>query len=129
MTYINRTLILPAPHASLARALAAHLAGPPGDGMWTTGLSPDGTGEPTHYVSSGPVGVEFGAMLTNADALWGAVQAASATGMEQPANAHAITYEDCVALVESAEVVDLDEERPFDTFWRLELELIQETEE
>ena len=121
--YVNRTLILPAAHAPLARALAAHLAGPPGDGMWVVGLSEDGSEPATHYVSSGPVGAEFDAMLTDADALWGAVQMSAESGLK---SVDAITRADCVALVESAEVVDLDDETVFDTLWRLELEIVTE---
>lgn len=129
MTYIYRTMILPAEHAPLARSLAAHLAGPPGDGMWVVGLSEDGTEPATHYVSSGPVGAEFGPLLTDSDALWGAVQAATAGGMESPMHnpvgaPREATMTDCEALVSAAEVVDLDEEGPFDTFARLGLVIV-----
>ena len=122
--YVNRTLILPAAHAPLARALAAHLAGPPGEGMWVVGLSATGEAPATHYVSSGPVGAEFDAMLTDADALWGAVQMATATGMAGPANGPAVTQADCESLVRDAEVVDLDAEPVFDTLARLGLQLV-----
>ena len=124
MPYIYRTLVLPAEHAPLARALAAHLAGPPGEGMWVVGLSVDGTEPATHYVSSGPVGAEFEPVLTDADALWGAVQGATAAGMASPANGPAVTQADCEALVRDAEVVDLDAEPVFDTFARLGLQLV-----
>ena len=124
--YVNFTMVLPVAHAPLARALAAHLAGPPGEGMWVTGLSPTGEAPATHYVSSGPVGAEFDAMLTDADALWGAVQMATATGMAGPANGPAVTQADCAALVESAEVVDLDDEPVFETFDRLGLNIVSE---
>lgn len=127
--YVNRTMILPAANAPLARALAAHLAGPPGEGMWVVGLSADGTEPATHYVSSGDVAEEFGPLLTDADALWGAVQAAMQTGMAQPANAPALTQATCEALVAAVEVVKLEDESPFDTFARLGLELVRETEE
>lgn len=134
MTYIHRTLIVPAEHAPLARSLAAYLAGPPGEGMWLTGLSPDGTEPATHYVSSGPVGTEFEPLLTDADALWGAVQAATAGGMESPMHSpvgapREATTADCEALVAAAEVVRLEDESPFDTFARLGLGLVQEPEE
>ena len=122
--YVNRTLILPAAHAPLARALAAHLAGPPGEGMWVVGLSATGEAPATHYVSSGPVGAEFDAMLTDADALWGAVQMAQQTGMAGPANGPAVTQADCESLVRDAEVVDLDAEPVFDTLARLGLQLV-----
>ncbi len=128
-SYIRRTMIVMAPHAPLARALAAHLAGPPGSGMWQAGLRPNGSaGDADRYVSSGPVATEFEPMLTDADALWGAAQAAQQSGMSMPANAPQLTREQCVALVESAVVVDLDEEAPFDTFARLELELVPAAE-
>lgn len=129
MSYIRRTLILPADLAPLARSLAAHLAGPPGDGMWLTGLSPDGTEPATHYVSSGPVGAEFEPLLTDADALWGAVQAATEGGMEAPMHnpvgaPREATQADCEALVAAAEVVRLEDEGPHDTFARLGLRLV-----
>lgn len=126
--YVHRTMILPAQHAPLARALAAFLAGPPGDGMWTTGLSADGTDPATHYVSSGPVAVEFEPVLTDAQAMYDAVQAATASGMESPMTNpdRATTLADCEALVAAAEVVDLGEEGPFDTFARLGLALVSE---
>ena len=122
--YVNFTMVLPVAHAPLARALAAHLAGPPGEGMWVTGLSPTGEAPATHYVSSGPVGAEFDAMLTDADALWGAVQMAQQTGMAGPANGPAVTQADCESLVRDAEVVDLDAEPVFDTLARLGLQLV-----
>lgn len=134
MSYINVTMILPADLAPLARSLAAHLAGPPGDGMWLTGLSPDGSEPATHFVSSGPVGAEFEPLLTDSDALWGAVQSATAGGMESPMHSpvgapREATMADCEALVAAAEVVRLEDEAPFDTFARLGLELVQEAEE
>jgi hypothetical protein len=48
-----RTFIVPAAHADLARALCALEAG--GAGMFTTGLSADGTEPATHIVSTGQV--------------------------------------------------------------------------
>jgi len=118
-------MIVMAPHAPLARALAGHLAGPPGSGMWASELRPKGSAvQADRYVSSGAVAAEFAPLLTDADALWGAVQMAQQSGMAMPANAPAVTREQCVALVETAVVVDLDEEAPFDTFDRLEVELV-----
>ena len=128
MTYIHRTMIVPAEHAPLARSLAAHLAGPPGDGMWVVGLSEDGSEPATHYVSSGPVGAEFGPMLTDAEALWGAVQAATQTGMEVPQGT-GLTLNDCEALVAGSVVVDLADEGPFETFDRLGLVMVSENPE
>jgi hypothetical protein len=48
-----RTFIVPAAHADLARALCALEAG--GAGMFTTGLSADGTEPASYFVSTGQV--------------------------------------------------------------------------
>jgi hypothetical protein len=53
MSDLFRTFIVPAAHADLARALCA--LEPGGAGMFTTGLSADGLGPATHYVSTGQV--------------------------------------------------------------------------
>lgn len=129
--YVNVTMILPAEHAPLARALAAFLAGPPGDGMWLTGLSADGTEPATHYVSSGPVGAEFEPLLTDPAAMYAAVQAATEGGMESPLSSpegdpRSVTQADCEALVAAAEVVRLEDEGPHDTFARIGLRLVSE---
>ena len=62
-------------------------------------------------------------MLTDADALWGAVQMSAESGLK---SVDAITRADCVALVEAAEVVDLDDEPVFETFDRLGLNMVSE---
>lgn len=128
MTYIYRTLIVPAEHAPLARSLAAHLAGPPGDGMWITPLAPIVGGDISHYVSSGPVGAEFGPMLTDAAALHAAVTAATDTGMQVPQGT-GLTLADCEALVAGSIIVDLADEGPFETFDRLGLVMVSENPE
>lgn len=58
MTDIFRTLIVTDAAAALGRAIAASF-GPGGEGMWTTGLSADGTAPATHYVSTGYVPAEY----------------------------------------------------------------------
>jgi len=50
------TLIVQADDAPLARLIAATLDPSGGVGMWTTGLAPNATDEPTHYISTGYVG-------------------------------------------------------------------------
>lgn len=62
MNDIFRTLILPADVTPLAQQIAATLS-PGGVGMWTTGLSPDGTEPATHYISSGLIAPEFAHMV------------------------------------------------------------------
>lgn len=63
MSWINRTMIVPAEHVDLARALAEGISGPAGAGMWTTGLSADGTEPATHYISAGLIEDTFAALL------------------------------------------------------------------
>ncbi len=53
MNEVFRSFIVLAAHADLARALCALEAG--GAGMFTTGLSADGTEPATHYISTGQV--------------------------------------------------------------------------
>ncbi len=47
--YTQKTMILPAAVAPLARSLAYAMAGEAAAGMWTVGLSADGV-EATHYI-------------------------------------------------------------------------------
>lgn len=61
--WINRTMIVPAPYVDMARALADGLSGPAGAGMWTTGLSADGTEPATHYISAGLIEDTFADLL------------------------------------------------------------------
>ena len=112
MAWVHRTMILPAALVPLAQALAEGLAGPAGAGMWTTGLSADGSEPATHYVSTGMIEDTFVAALTDAAALLAACQAAGAP----------VTQEQCAALVDRA---DVSEEPPFDAFARLGLVLVQ----
>lgn len=123
-TYIYRTMVVHKDHVLLARSLAEHLAGESAKGMWITPLAPIVGGDISHYVSSGPVGAEFGPMLTDAAALHAAVTAAIDTGMSVPQST-GLTLADCEALVESSEVVDLADEGPHDTFVRLGLTLAE----
>ena len=117
-TYVNRTMILPSTLAPLARSLASALAGDAAADMWTVGLSPTGEEPATHYVSSGAVGAEFEAALTDADVLFAACQAAEAS----------VTLEQCQQLVDGADVSDLDSEDAFDAFARLGLRLVSPSE-
>ena len=64
MSYIFRTIIVPASFQQLAQGLCEAAAeGDAGKGMFTTPLSPDGTEPATHYISSGPIATEFGDLL------------------------------------------------------------------
>lgn len=61
MSWVHRTMIVAAPAAPFARALAA--AFPSSAGMWTTGMSASGTEPATHFVSSGLLQEEFATLL------------------------------------------------------------------
>lgn len=58
-----RCLIIPDSQAAYARELSAVVAGPAGDGMYTTPLSPTGAEPVTHWISAGIISDEFAAML------------------------------------------------------------------
>jgi hypothetical protein len=59
----HRTLIVSADHAGLARNLCAALAGPAGEGMFSTALSASGLYPATHYISAGLIAEPFAAIL------------------------------------------------------------------
>ena len=62
--YTHRTIIVPAAFQQLAQGLCAAAAeGDAGKGMFTTGLSADGTAPATHYISSGYIFDDFAALL------------------------------------------------------------------
>jgi hypothetical protein len=69
-----RTMIVPAALVEQVRSLAIALAGDAAAGMWTTGLSPDGSVPPTHYVSSGYIEEQFSAVIASPEALAAAAQ-------------------------------------------------------
>lgn len=131
MSWVNRTMIIPAGVQPLAQGLAAGLAGDAGAGMWVTGLSPTGAAPATHYVSTGMIDENFAAMLADADAMFAAAQAAGAP----------VTLAQCQALVNNSdvsdgtrEVTDADgvvsivAESPFDAFARLGLQMVHEAQ-
>lgn len=90
---IFRSIIIPASLITLARALAAGLS-PAGAGMFITPLY-NAAGTITHYISSGWIGEEFGALITDADLLFAACKGAA-------------TLDQCTALV-SQSTVSTDE--------------------
>lgn len=112
MTDAFRTLIVPAPLAPLARALAAGLSPEGGNNMFATGLSPTGDAPATHYVSTGHIGERFAECIADAEVLYAACVEAGAS----------VTLAQCTALVSQS---DVSEEEPFVAFDRLNLQLIQ----
>lgn len=102
---VNRTIIVTAANAPLARTLASTLAAG-GVNMFETPLY---TGAIiTHYVSSGWINSDYDLMLTDADALFAACEGAA-------------TLLQCQTLVSTSIVIDCDTEGAYDTFARLGL--------
>lgn len=103
---INRTIIVTAANAPLARILAANAASG-GVGMFDSPLPP-GSSNPTHFISSGQIYAIFGTMLTDANVLF------------QSANGLA-TLAECQNLIDTSVVVDCDIESAEQTCIRLGL--------
>lgn len=67
INWTHRSIIVPDAHAQLARDLCAALAGPGGAGMFTTGLSADGSAPATHWISAGLIDAQLAALLPLVD--------------------------------------------------------------
>lgn len=111
MSWVFRTMIVPAQYVDLANALASGLAGEAGDDMWGTWLSPDGGAPATHYIASGMIEDTFASLIADPAALYAACQQAGAQ----------VTPDMCTALVEASHVSDLD---PRDAIARMGLVMV-----
>ena len=127
MSWINRTMIVPAEHVDLARALAEGISGPAGAGMWTTGLSADGAEPATHFISAGQVDDELVALMpltvytTDAD---GKETSITTPGQPDVIAAHAgMPVELITAMLNEMTVTDED---PFVSMARLGVRMVQE---
>ena len=131
MSYIFRTIIVPAAFQSLAQGLCEAAAeGDAGKGMFTTPLSPDGTEPATHYISSGPIATEFGELLplttfdedgvpTTRPGDVEAVEAiASQAGITLPVGTIAALFD----------AIDVTEQEPFTAMARLGVQIVQVSE-
>ncbi len=127
MTWVFRTLIVPADQAALARSLCAGLAGAGGDGMFTTPLSAEGISPATHYISSGLIEQSF------ADLLPLLIQ--TETGMEkinqgQPEIIHAAAQQAGLTLDQQdierlLAAVDVSDQSPFEAMDRMGVRMVQ----
>lgn len=128
--YTNLTIILPAAAQALAQGLCAAAAGEAGAGMFTTGLSATGTGEATHYISSGAIEDTFADMLPIQD-----------ISMDGETEVVAITSGNVEAILEMAQgtvseaairdlftKLDVSRQDPFTAMSRLGLLVVTETE-
>jgi hypothetical protein len=113
LTYVHRTLIVPAALASQAAALCAQLAGPAGGGMFTTGLSATGAAPATHYVSSGKIEDTFAAVLADPAVMAATCQKAGIS----------VTLAACQALLSGS---DVSADLPFAAITRLGLKMVSE---
>lgn len=91
IVWANRTMIVTAGDADLARVLCSTLSGEAGAGMFNTGLSADGLPPATHFISAGWISQGF------ADLLPLTTVEPDGRAITQPGNPVAI-----VALAESA---------------------------
>lgn len=111
MSYVHRCMIVLAAIAPQARSLCEQLAGPPGAGMFTTGLSASGSAPATHFVSSGPIEDTFAAVLVDPAVMAGACAQAGIS----------LSMAACQALLSTSDVSD---EEPFVAMDRLGLKLV-----
>ena len=127
MTYTFRTFIVPESVAKTARDMCADIAGPDGDGMFTTELSATGSAPATHFVSSGPISDEMAALLplttVNPDGSTTTAPGDPAYVVELAAQAGiTVTVEQVAGLLAA---VDVSDQAPFDAMARLGLKLVQ----
>ena len=115
MSYLRRTIILPAAITSTCKGLTEALSGEAGVGMWTTGLSPTGVEPSTYYISTGMISDEFAAMIASPDTMFAACEAAGLP----------VTLTKCESILGKADVSD---EEPFFAIARLGLILVQKEE-
>lgn len=116
MSYVYRTLIVPAALVEDVRALVVALAGPPADGMLTVGLSATGTAPATHYISTGAIDAMFAAAVASPEGMHAACAAAGL----------GVSPAQCTAILSASHVVDLDSEEAAQTLLRLGLRPITE---
>lgn len=107
--YHDLTIRVPASIAPQCRAMAQAIAGDAARDLWITGLSATGAEPATHYVSSGAVGDDMLAYLTDPAAL------SAATGLP---------LVEAEALIGMVDVVPLAEEDPFESFARWGQQLV-----
>ena len=127
MTYTFRTFIVPAAVVDMARAMCVGLAGPAGDGMFTTELSATGASPATHFVSSGPISDEMAALLplttVNPDGSTTTAPGDPAYVVELAAQAGiTVTVEQVAGLLAA---VDVSEQAPFAAMERLGLQTVR----
>lgn len=126
MNYVERCMIVPSAYAPMARALCEGVApGQSGDGMFTRGLSATGNAPATHFISSGPLGDDFAALLPlksfDADGIATTIPGQPETIVALAAGA--VTLAQVNALLAA---VDVTQQDPYGAMARMDLQLVQE---
>ena len=127
-----RTMILPAPHVTLARSICATLAPSGGSAMFAVGLSPDGQAPATHYVSTGFIDEDFANLMPLVS--WYELDGEWHSHEVSPGSAETVVYlcaeaglEVALADVEALFLAsDVTEQEPFVAFGRLGLQLVSD---
>lgn len=126
MPTVHRCMIVPEAHVALARAVAAAVAGPAGAGMWSTGLSADGSAPATHWISTGMVDESFAALMpvtTHDEAGVATTQPGDTAAIVQMAATAGltVTQADMQALLSASLITPYE---PFDSMARAGLVLV-----
>lgn len=109
--WTRRTMIVPDAQVTYARELSAAVAGPAGDGMYTTPLSATGQEPATHWISAGLISEEFAALLPFAgyrefNEIDPSPGNAAQVAEIATANGYPTTAEQVQALFDASEVTD-----------------------
>lgn len=129
--YTHRTIIVPAAFQQLAQGLCEAAAeGDAGKGMFTTGLSADGTEPASHYISSGYIYESFADLLPLTTV---AYEDENTTETTRPGNVEVV---ESIALQAGFtlppgtiaalfDAIDVSEQGPFEAMARLGLVMVQ----
>ena len=114
MAYVHRCLIVPSSLQPTVQAMCAQLAGEGGAGMFTTGLSADGTIPASHYISVGMIEDTFAYVMSDPAIMF---QVCIDAGLK-------VTLAQCEYILGSS---DISEDEAQTAMARLGLQLVQET--
>ena len=135
--YTHRTIIVPAAFQQLAQGLCEAAAeGDAGKGMFTTGLSADGTEPASHYISSGPIAAEFGDLLPLTTVEPSTEDGEPDTVTERPGNVPVVEGMAAQAgitlpagtIAALFDAIDVTEQEPFTAMARLGVQIVQVAE-
>lgn len=129
-TYTHRTIIVPAAFQQLAQGLCEAAAeGDAGAGMFTTGLSADGTEPASHYISSGPIYESLADLLPLTSVDYEQEDATETTRPGEVQTVEAIALQAGFTLPPGTiaalfNAIDVTEQEPFTAMSRLGLQLV-----